>query len=441
VALIEKNGLGPIHCVPIDVLYITPLRAFDLETLTEISLTHNILTLTGPEGKMNTPKILAADSKFSVRAKLGLLVTLLIGCIATFILLYFPQKLEQEALRAVEEKANSLAMMAAFSVATGLHFDDVNDVLKALDAVRQNPDFVYVAVHDEQGRSFAAIGKHGDGVMDDPSSYPGLRVEKNLLRTDVPILVSGSEIGRLYLGLSLKQVRNQVAESRSSILYLTLGIFVTGLGAVIAISKVIVGPLSEMAHTAEAISNGDLSSRVAIGSHDELGILARAFNVMLGHIEDRTSSLEREITDRRQAEEALQDSENRLVFILAASPAIIYTYRLDGKGTADPTFVSRNIEKVLGYDPDEFLHNPTWWMSRIHPEDLAQTQSTNSRLMEDGYVALEYRFKHTDGSYRWIQDNVKLAYDGTGQPLELVGSWVDVTDRKELEITAQAAEG
>ena len=50
---------------------------------------------------------------------------------------------------------------------------------------------------------------------------------------------------------------------------------------------------------------------------------------------------------------------------------------------------------------------------------------------------MEYRFRHRDGHYIWIQDTLTLARDDAGNPREIVGSWADVTDRKRVEAELQ----
>ena len=55
------------------------------------------------------------------------------------------------------------------------------------------------------------------------------------------------------------------------------------------------------------------------------------------------------------------------------------------------------------------------------------------RLIPEGGGNLEYRFRHRDGHYRWFQDSFKTVFDAAGQPLEIVGSWADITQRKLAE--------
>ena len=54
-------------------------------------------------------------------------------------------------------------------------------------------------------------------------------------------------------------------------------------------------------------------------------------------------------------------------------------------------------------------------------------------LIERGGGTLEYRFQHRDGRYVWVQDTFKVTHDEAGKPLELVGAWADITERKRAE--------
>ena len=54
-------------------------------------------------------------------------------------------------------------------------------------------------------------------------------------------------------------------------------------------------------------------------------------------------------------------------------------------------------------------------------------------LIEQGGGTVEYRFRHRGGNYIWIQDTFKVMHDDAGRPLEIVGSWADISDRKRAE--------
>jgi PAS domain S-box-containing protein len=138
----------------------------------------------------------------------------------------------------------------------------------------------------------------------------------------------------------------------------------------------------------------------------------------------------RDITERQQAQEELNKAKKRLQHLLTSSPVIIYAH---DPGDYSTTFISDNIKIELGYEPGEFIENSGFWLSRIHPEDAKLAKLEISKLFEHGSRVYEYRFQCKDGSYRWMRDESRVSYNDKGQPKEVIGSWIDVTDEKRTE--------
>jgi diguanylate cyclase (GGDEF)-like protein/PAS domain S-box-containing protein len=140
-----------------------------------------------------------------------------------------------------------------------------------------------------------------------------------------------------------------------------------------------------------------------------------------------------DITARKQAEIALQSLSNRLQHLLTSSPGIIYSCQ--PQGNYGVSYISENVKTVLGFDAETFLNNPHYfWYSRIHPEDLATITNAIQRLFQQGEITLEYRFLHSDKTYHWIYDQAKLLKNALGQPTEIVGYIIDISDRKRSEL-------
>ena len=143
-------------------------------------------------------------------------------------------------------------------------------------------------------------------------------------------------------------------------------------------------------------------------------------------------SIKRDITERKQTERELRVAKERLQHLLTSNPAALYSANISGDYGA--TFISENVAAITGYEAREFLEDSSFWSDRIYPEDADRIFAVElPRLFQQGYCAHEYRFLHKDGTYRWMRDELKLLYDDAGNPLEAVGYWVDITERKQTE--------
>ena len=143
------------------------------------------------------------------------------------------------------------------------------------------------------------------------------------------------------------------------------------------------------------------------------------------------------MVDQQQLKKKKVSSGSRLTQLLTASPAVIYSFKASGDFA--PTFVSANIEALFGYAPHEYLENANFWSERVHPEDLKRVESEIARQLKNGKHVLEYRFRRKDGSYCWVSDEQRVVRDEKGEPVEVIGSWSDITARKQVEEAAAAA--
>ncbi len=142
---------------------------------------------------------------------------------------------------------------------------------------------------------------------------------------------------------------------------------------------------------------------------------------------------------RREMEGALRSSQERLAFLLTATPAIIYSTQAGGE--YNTTFISENVREVLGYEPQSFLEDPGFWIENLHPEDRDRAQEALGELDSRSTVTREYRFRHRNGSYRWMHDVARLTRDNSGRPMEMVGYWIDVTEGRVMQSNLSESEG
>lgn len=139
-----------------------------------------------------------------------------------------------------------------------------------------------------------------------------------------------------------------------------------------------------------------------------------------------------DITAQHQAKEELRRVQQRLDYLLNHSPTVIYSSRC--ADLCSFSYLSSNIKQLVGLSADEILEDPDQWEKRIHPEDLPHYLEVKQRAQKNGQPQiLEYRFRHQNGNYRWLHDEFKLVFDAAGNPLEYVGSLLDITARKAAE--------
>ena len=130
----------------------------------------------------------------------------------------------------------------------------------------------------------------------------------------------------------------------------------------------------------------------------------------------------------------LKQEENLAETVLQTfSQGTVVLYICEAFGGYAPLFITPNIQSQLGYTDKEFLAEPNFWASHIHPDDRESILNNVGSLFETGHHTHEYRFQHKNGSYRWMHDQLTLIRDETGTPVEIVGYWLDITIRKEIE--------
>ena len=141
----------------------------------------------------------------------------------------------------------------------------------------------------------------------------------------------------------------------------------------------------------------------------------------------------------------LELSHARLEFVQSNLPVAIYVAKATGDHSF--SFVSQGVNRLLGYEPSGIINDAGFWSNNLHPDDRDRVLTRLQALPEHDVQVNEYRFRHSNGSWRWMYDELKLIRDADNTPKEIVGAWIDVTDRKqaeeeqrELKIAMEAAE-
>jgi len=138
-----------------------------------------------------------------------------------------------------------------------------------------------------------------------------------------------------------------------------------------------------------------------------------------------------DVTDQNLAKQELKESGKRFKFLVSSNPAIMYTSKVAGDYGA--TFISDNVQKKWGYSSEDFINDSEFWLNHIHPDDKKHVLKKLSELFEKESMVYDYRFKFKDGTYHWMRDEVELIKDKERNPIEIIGSVIDITERKIAE--------
>jgi len=159
----------------------------------------------------------------------------------------------------------------------------------------------------------------------------------------------------------------------------------------------------------------------------------RGRKVMFALSHDITARVHSE-TERKKAEAALREGEARLREVLENSLDASYKRSLI---TDTYDYMSPSFTNISGYTPEEMNALPLETIEKlIHSNDLAEVQRVIAESLsnqDNRPYRIEYRFKHKQGHYRWIMDSYTVSRDRTGQPLALIGSVSDITERRQAD--------
>jgi len=150
-----------------------------------------------------------------------------------------------------------------------------------------------------------------------------------------------------------------------------------------------------------------------------------------------------EISARKEAEAARAEAEHRYRTMVEALPAVTYIdepIEGDDLNAAMP-FVSPQVEEILGYPPERFMEDNRFWFSIMHPDDYTRMREAGALSVSNlDEVTQEYRMRHADGRWVWVQDTSKPVYDTQGELAFFQGFLMDVSTRHDAEERLREAE-
>lgn len=213
------------------------------------------------------------------------------------------------------------------------------------------------------------------------------------------------------------------------------------------------GSLFPVFYTASIIKDEESSSSFLFGSFVDITIqknaedeLQKSNDALEKRVIDRTTELveankrlKQEISLRKKVEEDLRKSEGRLKFAVDNTDQGLWEWDI----VSGAITVNENWYHIIGYRPGEIVIDFEWWGKNIHPESLIVFDKVLKDHLEgrQKYYELEYQIKNKSNEWQWIWERgVCVAYGAQNEPLKIIGTVRDITEKKQTENALKKSE-
>ncbi|WP_079246948.1 MULTISPECIES: hybrid sensor histidine kinase/response regulator [Sphingomonas] len=159
--------------------------------------------------------------------------------------------------------------------------------------------------------------------------------------------------------------------------------------------------------------------------HDARGVIAGFIKIA------------RDETERRAAESALRETEQRYRLAAKATNDAIWDWDL----ATNHVEWNEAVSVLFGYDLDQVVPTGEWWISNIHPDDRDRVDGAIHAVIdgEGDQWASEYRFHRADGTFADVFDRGHVFRDENGRAVRMIGAMLDLTERKRAEAALREA--
>ncbi len=355
---------------------------------------------------------------FSIKTKLIGIQLLTTFIVLLFLGIYIIYDEWRDYQTLVEKQLTSTVELLSSNSISSLRFFDPNAAKKILTSLDSQKDVINAWIYDKSDKLFAKYSKLDFNDYSYPKiSIEGIQFSKSFITISKKIIDEDELLGTIFLRLNTHERLESLLHNIYIILFaLFLGMIIAFILAII-FQKNISSPILNLVTKSQQVGKtGDYSIRIKEKSRDEIGQLSTSFNEMLKQIQTR---------------------EERFLLVLKASNSGIWDFDI----LKNKAYYSPRWRSILGFNRPDDVISQDEWENRLHPDekDLIIQKFDEYMANPKDQFTIEYRLKHNDGSYRWINDRSIALVDKQGKSYRMLGSISDITKRKIAEEELQKA--
>ncbi len=382
------------------------------------------------------PRLSKLMNNLSITRKLYLIIFILLASY-TFLALYFINHEKKVWDNRIREKGVEVNELLAKICASPIQTFDYVSIIEHISDFKKGKDIIYVIVYKEND---IVITKEEAKIK---SSLPDLSQIK-IISSD--IIFYGQNIGKIETGISLEEMNLSIRKSLNQII-LVFAIQSAIIFMLFLLMKGIIKPIKSFTKQIRGVSISSIKHKVRVDAKDEIGELADAFNMMIVQLEEHRDNLEKlvaertlkletaneelknEATERKLAENARRESEERFRrFSIASS----YGFAM-GELTGQLIYANPATLQIVEEEREEDFTSKTFYQYYT-PEDAERLRrEILPVVMGTGQWVGEIPLLSVKGNMRPTEQNMFLIHDKHGNP-RMVGNIItDITERKSAE--------
>ncbi len=207
---------------------------------------------------------------------------------------------------------------------------------------------------------------------------------------------------------------------------------ITAAAIYFTMRQLLAKPLEKLANSFQTISSSSFNNNpLPLHEDNEIGVMAKAFNIVLKNACDKTNEMAEEIIERSKVEKALKKSETQFKQMAEHIDEVLWLCSADGM---EMHYVSPAYEEIYGRSCHEFYKDPHVWLNDIHEKDRARViKNFAENGIKGKNFSSTFRICRPDGETRTVCDTGFPIFDDNGNLYRIAGTVRDITKQKKSD--------